>query len=760
VQNALLGLTVSTYDANHNLANLEDANGHTTTFGYDACDRLSSLTDPLGRTTSYGYDPVGNLSSITFPNGNQSSFTYTDSSLLAGTSHSSDATSYAYSYNPTRTLAQVERNDGSTWSFSYDAAGRLIQESDENNGALGPFVIGRSYDAASNVTALDLGGLVSLGFTYDARDQAASLSDPGGTTTFTHDPGGRLTQIATPEGSTRAISYDAAGRPTQVTNTTTSGVQTFAYTYDPNGNVLTQNDAEFTYDALDRLTSWYDPARNATTTYAYDPVGNLIQVQEEIGGTVITRSFTYNAGDEITNAGFAYDANGNLTSDGSCTFLYDADNQLIGVQEGGVTLAAMTYDSAGRRTSVTTAAGTTYFHYLCGLLVAESNESGTIVATYAYAGGGLVSMTRGGSTYYYQTNAHGDVVSLTDSTGAVVNSYSYDPWGVVLTARETVPNPFRYGGYYYDSTTGLYYLWHRYYDPSTTRFLTLDPARLLTGDRYSYCGQNPLAQVDPSGLSWYHLFVPWSDQNPLFQDAYENGASWVHSLNPIYVAINGYYNEVQAALKGCSWSDSFSYGLEGVAGVVGTVTLFMPLGEVTSAGRSSASGGGTLEDILAQAAAQYPLKTGTEWHHLTPLYVGGSRNGAQVLLPSSYHQLITNEWREAVAYGSGPLTAAKTAQLSADFPGKRELVDQAKGALAETLDADGSIALHPAVDATAAQVVGRIPVEAEFEDLDGATVHVLLHVVRGFLNELEVYRDDLGPVQGGVRPASFRLVVL
>jgi len=98
--------------------------------------------------------------------------------------------------------------------------------------------------------------------------------------------------------------------------------------------------------------------------------------------------------------------------------------------------------------------------------------------------------------------------------------------------------------------------------------------------------------------------------------------------------------------------------------------------------------------------------------------------------------------------------------LSADFPGERELVDQARGALAETLDADGSIALRPAVDATAAQVVGRIPVEAEFEDLDGATVHVLLHVVRGFLNELEVYRDDLGPVQGGVRPASFRLIVL
>ena len=69
----------------------------------------------------------------------------------------------------------------------------------------------------------------------------------------------------------------------------------FADSLDYVQNLLTQNDTEFAYDALDRLTSWYDPARDATTTYTYDPVGNLTEVQEEIGGTVVTRSFTYNA---------------------------------------------------------------------------------------------------------------------------------------------------------------------------------------------------------------------------------------------------------------------------------------------------------------------------------------------------------------------------------------------------------------------------------------------------------------------------------
>lgn len=98
--------------------------------------------------------------------------------------------------------------------------------------------------------------------------------------------------------------------------------------------------------------------------------------------------------------------------------------------------------------------------------------------------------------------------------------------------------------------------------------------------------------------------------------------------------------------------------------------------------------------------------------------------------------------------------------LGAEFPGKEELLEQAREVKAKTLDAEGSIALLPAANAPAARVVRRIPVEAEFEDLDGVMVHVLLHVVGGFLNELEVYRDDSAPVQGGIRTADFRLMVL
>ena len=503
VEDALSGEAAFTYDATHNLASSEDPNGHTTTYAYDDNDRLASVTDPLSKVTEYAYDPAGNLTSVTYPNAHETILTYTDDNLLEEISHSGSATTSTYSYNPTHTVSQVERNDAKTWVYSYDEGNRLVSESDENNPQLGTLTIGRDYDAVSNLTGLGIGSLVSLALTYDARDLVASLTDPGGTTTFTHDPGGRLTEITTPDGSTRSLTYYAAGRPSEVENVTDSGTQTFTYTYDANGNVLSENDTEYGYDALNRLTSWYDPVAEVTTAYTYDPASNLTEVEED---SITTESYTYNAGDQITSTGYAYDDNGNLTADGTYTYLYDEDNQLVEVKEGQTTISSMTYDFIGRRTSLTTSSGTTFFHHTGGLLVAESDQDGNITATYAYSPeGGLVSMTRGEDTYYYQTNAHGDVISLTDDTGAVVNTYHYDPWGKVLEADETVPNPIRYAGYYYDASTDLYYLWHRYYDPGLRRFLTpdlvfgsiYDPACL---NRYAYAFDNPTSLADPSGL--------------------------------------------------------------------------------------------------------------------------------------------------------------------------------------------------------------------------------------------------------------------
>ena len=61
------------------------------------------------------------------------------------------------------------------------------------------------------------------------------------------------------------------------------------------------------------------------------------------------------------------------------------------------------------------------------------------------------AMKIGTSLYYYITNLQGDVLGLIDSNGNSVASYTYDPYGKVLTAAGALAgkNPLRYRGYYY-----------------------------------------------------------------------------------------------------------------------------------------------------------------------------------------------------------------------------------------------------------------------------------------------------------------------
>lgn len=83
--------------------------------------------------------------------------------------------------------------------------------------------------------------------------------------------------------------------------------------------------------------------------------------------------------------------------------------------------------------------------------------------------------------------------------------------------------------------------------------------------------------------------------------------------------------------------------------------------------------------------------------------------------------------------------------LTVDFQGAEALRQQLGNTIVEPIDRDGSLRLHP-IDATPVSVARRIPVEATYADADGVVVHVLIHVIEGVLNELEVYREDSGDI--------------
>ena len=87
---------------------------------------------------------------------------------------------------------------------------------------------------------------------------------------------------------------------------------------------------------------------------------------------------------------------------------------------------------------------------------------------------------------------------MVDSCGNSVASYTYDPYGKVLTATGALAeiNPLRYRGYYYDKESGFYYLQSRYYDPAVRRFINAD-SQIGIGsiggyNLFSYCENDPV----------------------------------------------------------------------------------------------------------------------------------------------------------------------------------------------------------------------------------------------------------------------------
>jgi uncharacterized protein RhaS with RHS repeats len=77
--------------------------------------------------------------------------------------------------------------------------------------------------------------------------------------------------------------------------------------------------------------------------------------------------------------------------------------------------------------------------------------------SYIYGPGGeIVEQIDGsGNAYYYHADQLGSIRAITNSSGSVANSYSYDAYGNTTTSSGTVPNQFKYAGEYQDDESGL-----------------------------------------------------------------------------------------------------------------------------------------------------------------------------------------------------------------------------------------------------------------------------------------------------------------
>ena len=136
-------------------------------------------------------------------------------------------------------------------------------------------------------------------------------------------------------------------------------------------------------------------------------------------------------------------------------------------------------------------------------VVAESDTEGNLISSYTRCDD-IISIEFTDEIWYYVFDGHGSVRMLTDSAGAVTDSYSYDAYGNLLEKRGDTENDYLYVGEQYNANTGLYYLRARYMNPSTGTFATMDsyqgniyePASL---HKYMYANTNPVMNTDTSG---------------------------------------------------------------------------------------------------------------------------------------------------------------------------------------------------------------------------------------------------------------------
>jgi RHS repeat-associated protein len=408
-------------------------------------------------------------------------------------------------------------------------------------------------------------------FAYDAASNRTGFTDPeGGATGYTYDTLNRLTTLAPPSAfgsGSFGFGYDALSRRTQMTrpnNVTTNytydnlshllsalhqvGASTIdgaSYGLDNAGNRISKTDLQanvtsnYTYDQVYELTQ-VTQGNNTTESYSYDPVGNRL-------ASLGVASYTTNNSNELTAtsaASYTYDNNGNtLTktdSSGMTTYAWDFENRLTGVTlPGSGGTVSFKYDPYGRRIYKASSSGTSIYAYDQDNLIEETNASGGVVARYTQTDSidEPVAMLRGGATNYYQVDGLGSVTSLSNSAGALVQTYTLDSFGKQIASSGSLTNPFQFTGREFDSETGLYFYRARHYAPNLGRFISEDPIGFLGGpDFYAYVDNSPANSSDPTGRCKQPCPVsvpphpPGADLTANMAQARQNGITWWYEM--------------------------------------------------------------------------------------------------------------------------------------------------------------------------------------------------------------------------------------
>lgn len=430
-----------------------DPLGHTTTYsGYNKFGKPTVITDYLGRETSFTYDEWGNLTKTEYPDGSieETALSWGGQGLYTITVTASGAPTSIVHYDRSgREIRQgTQRFDGQ-WQWVdkfYDSKGQLLKESLPFKGDVAQYWNEIGYDAyGRKISLTEPSGKTSTWVydgisitscqngiessrTYDANGNLTSVSDAGGTITYTLRNDGQPSKVTTPDGVVTRFSYDGYGRRTRIEDPSAGEqTETFKYNSDgssvsthtnPNGTLTTYMDKFGRTTKIERLGEY-------NTEYSYDSRGLLVQ-ETSTNGT--SKTYTYDNFDRVSTEK-------EIIPDGNWlqkTYTYLSGNNVSSIEylssNGYITTEHFTYQN-----------GTCTRIDASGLPVRIINSENEF--------GQPTSVTTGGITRTYSYNAYGMPTRRT--MGAVMDySYSFDPLkGNLMSRTDNLRNQTETFGY-------------------------------------------------------------------------------------------------------------------------------------------------------------------------------------------------------------------------------------------------------------------------------------------------------------------------
>jgi RHS repeat-associated protein len=464
----------------------------TYSYAYDGASRLTNLSDG---TYNAVYTYLANsplVSQITFRSNTTTRMTTTKAYdnlnrlvRISSAPSASSAVSFDYGYNDANQRIRRTDSDSSYWAYEYDSLGQVTR--------------GKHYWSDSIPVA-------GQQFEYAFDDIGNRLSTKAGG----NEVGAAL----------RAASY-TANNLNQYTQRDVPGAADIIGIAHPNANVTVNGQSTY------RKGEYY--WKELSINNAAAAVWQLVTNQAVLSGT--TNTATGNVFLPKTTEGYAYDLDGNLTSDGRWTNRWDAENRVLELEglsslpTGARKKLVFFYDQQGRRVSKTvsnwngsawTLASKIQILYDGWNLLAELGTNNTLIRGNMWGtdlsgsmggaggvGGLLAVKDSANGVQFVAFDGNGNVASLSKALdGTVSANYEYDPFGQTIRASGAMSktNPERFSTKYADDEADLVYYGYRYYEPNTGRWLSRDPKQeRAAANLNAFVENNAISRIDYLG---------------------------------------------------------------------------------------------------------------------------------------------------------------------------------------------------------------------------------------------------------------------